>query len=261
MNRTAVGIALASSFTALAGFVLLLQHATPAAIPPPAAPPPVTLPPPSPGETAREILERKRLFVALLLPVIQAENARLLTDRRRIARIEQELSHDDEISRDDFDWLKQLAEHYELDPKARRNSEFFESLRQRVDRVPASLIIAQAALESGWGRSEVTRESHNYFGHYCFDKGCGVAAPGAGDLRRFDSVEASVQAYMHNLNSHPAYHGLRAHRAELRARGRRPAGSELAGDLTAYSERGAAYVADVRGIIHGNDFDALADTP
>ena len=154
-----------------------------------------------------------------------------------------------------------MAGDYDLDPKARRNAEFFESLRRRVDVVPAGLIIAQAALESGWGRSQVTRESNNFFGHYCYGKDCGVPAPGAGDLRVFASPDESVQAYMHNLNSHPAYKELRRHRGEVRARGHRPAASLLANDIDAYSERGDAYIADVQSVIRGNDLDALPDTP
>jgi Bax protein len=256
-QRLPAAIAVLLFITGLGAFVLLLRHATPEPVPPP---PPVVLPPPTPTETAEQIVERKRLFIALLLPVVQAENRRLLQARERISRIEHELANDDDIGKDDFDWLKQTAGDYELDPKARRNSEFFHSLRSRVDVVPASLLIAQAALESGWGRSQVTRENNNFFGHYCYGKGCGVPAPGAGDLRKFDSVEESVRAYIHNLNSHPAYRQLR--KARLEARGSREAasGSQLARHIKAYSERGDAYVADVLALIRANRLDDLPDT-
>lgn len=249
-------IAVLLSLAGLAAFVLLLRLATPPPVPPP---PPVVLPPPSPTETAEDILERKRLFIALLLPIIQAENRRLLTDRERITRIEGELANDDDIGKDDFDWLKQMAGDYDLDPKARRNSEFFNSLRQRVDVVPASLIIAQAAVESGWGRSQVTRDANNFFGHYCYGKDCGVPAPGEGDLRVFETPADSVVAYMHNLNSHAAYRPLRRLRLEMRTAGQRPTGLRLSEGITAYSERGAAYVADVQSVIRSNDLDALPD--
>lgn len=221
--------------------------------------PVVALPPPLALETPEQILERKRLFVAMLLPILQAENRRLLVDRERISRIEAELAREDEISRDDFTWLKRTAERYDLDPRARRNPEFFDSLRKRVDVVPAGLLIAQAAIESGWGRSMIARESHNYFGHYCFSKDCGVPAPGAGDLRVFASPADSVHAYMHNLNSHPAYRQWRGKRAELRRQGLPLAGTALAGALTAYSERGDAYVADVLAVIRANRLDSLAN--
>lgn len=218
----------------------------------------VQLPPPSSRETAGDIIERKRLFIALLLPLIQAENRRLESDRARIDRIERELVREDEISEDDFEWIKDMARSYELDPKARRNSEFFASLRQRVDIVPASLAIAQAAIESGWGRSQVTRDANNFFGHYCYGTDCGVPAPGVGDLRVFDSPAASVRAYIHNLNSHAAYRQLRAKRAALRTRRTTPVtGEALAGSLAAYSERGAAYIADVQTVIRANKLDEL----
>lgn len=249
-----IALAFASVLILGGAFTAVLWHCTPEPAPP------IVLPAPTPGETPEQIAERKRLFISLLLPIIQAENRRLLVDRVRIDRIERELSSEDEISRDDFEWIKYMAGHYDLDPAARRNPEFFQSLRNRVDMIPASLIIAQAALESGWGRSEITRESNNFFGHYCFGKDCGVPAPGAGDLRVFASPAESVHAYMHNLNSHPAYSSLRRHRAALRAAGKAPpTGSALAPALGRYSERGDAYVADVVQVIRGNDLDALPD--
>lgn len=257
MSTSRAPLALALAAVAAGGllFAGVLWHCgTP---PPPAPPPPVVLPPPVKTETVEQIRERKKLFVALLLPLVQAENARLLVDRERINRIEQELAGEDDISREDFEWLKQMATDYDLDPAARRNPEFFASLRNRVDIVPAGLLVAQAAIESGWGRSQIARESNNYFGHYCYGNGCGVPAPGAGDLRVFDDPGHSVRAYMHNINSHPAYRALRAERAALRKASRQITGTALAGKLTAYSERGDAYVADVKAMIRANDLDTL----
>lgn len=251
------GPLIVSLTAALAGGLLFggtLWYSTPEP-----SPPPVVLPPPPPGETPEQIAERKKLFIDLLLPGIQRENRRLLGDRLRIDRIERELSSEDEISRDDFEWLKQMATRYNLDPAARRNPEFFDSLRRRVDTLPASMIIAQAALESGWGRSQAARASNNFFGHYCYSRDCGIPAPGSGDLRIFKSPEASVLAYMHNLNSHRAYRELRQKRAALRAAGKPASGSVLAPTLTGYSERGAAYTVDVVTLIRENDLDELPD--
>lgn len=252
MHRTAI-IPVTATLLGAALFAGVLWHSTPAAV----SPPPIVLPAPDPGETPEQIAERKRLFIALLLPIVQEENRQLLDDRKRINRIEGELASEDEISRDDFEWLKQIAEDYDLDPAARRNPEFFDSLRRRIDIIPASLLIAQAALESGWGRSNVTRESHNFFGHYCFGKDCGVPAPGAGDLRVFASPRDSVHAYMHNLNSHRAYAAMRKQRGALRAAGKPVTGSALAPQLAAYSERGAAYAEDVLTLIRDNRLDLL----
>lgn len=239
-------------------FGLVLWHCTPEPAPdvPPA--PVVVLPPPEPQETAEQIRARKLAFINLLLPIIQAENRRLLDDRERLDRVEQVVLHSDElISEEDFAWIKHLADGYDLDPAARQDAEFFRALRKRVDIVPASLIVAQAAIESGWGRSEVTREANNFFGHYCYGRDCGVPAPGAGDLRRFASPADSVHAYMRNLNTHPAYKKLRNHREQLRARSGRITGTALATVLGAYSERGEAYVADVQALIRDNDLEAL----
>ncbi len=251
MPRTPIIIALISILAGSTLFAFVLWFAMPT------PPPPVTLPSPQQTESPAQILERKQLFIALLLPIVQAENKRLLIDRARITRIEQELTTEDDISRDDFEWLKKMAGDYNLDPAARRNPEFFNSLRRRVDILPAALIIAQAAIESGWGRAQIARETNNFFGHYCYDKACGAPAPGAGDLRTFRAPGDSVRAYMHNINSHPAYRQLRTQRENLRAAGQPLTGSALANYLTAYSERGDAYVADVHTVIRANLFDEL----
>ena len=92
-------------------FGLVLWHCTPPPAPevPPA--PPVVLPPPQPQETPEEIRARKLAFINLLLPIIQAENRRLLDDRERLDKVEQVVLHSDElIGEEDFAWIKKLAD-------------------------------------------------------------------------------------------------------------------------------------------------------
>ncbi len=135
-------------------------------------------------------------------------------------------------------------------------------LEQRVDVVPGALLIAQAAIESGWGTSHFAREGNNLFGEWCFEEGCGIVprsrSAGANhEVRRFPSVLHSIRSYVRNLNSHPAYAELRTRRARARANGSAPSAQDLAGGLEKYSERGMAYVEEVRLVIRANDLDQV----
>ena len=131
---------------------------------------------------------------------------------------------------------------------------------RRIDIVPADLALAQAALESAWGRSRFAKEGNNYFGHWCFVKGCGLVPQdrpqGARhEVARFSSAAESVRRYMHNLNSHPRYTELRLIREQSRDQNEPFTGSDLAAGLEGYSELGDEYIDMVRGLIRHNRFD------
>jgi Bax protein len=133
----------------------------------------------------------------------------------------------------------------------------------RVDVVPPSLALGQAAYESGYGTSRFAREGNALFGQWTYG-GKGMqprekrASKGDYGVAAYDWPLESVRAYMRNLNSHRAYQGLRDKRAAARSRGRAPTGDELADALTSYSERGAEYVKTLKGIMSTNEL-AVAD--
>lgn len=127
-----------------------------------------------------------------------------------------------------------------------------EPLRQTLDIIPASLVIAQAALESGWGTSRFALEGNNLFGMRTYDdKVPGIAPAGATGFRvmRFKSLGGGVAAYMRNLNTHRAYREPREVRAALRRDGKLVTGSALTHWLTGYSEDPDAYRMMLRDII------------
>ena len=132
----------------------------------------------------------------------------------------------------------------------------------RVDEVPVSLVLAQAANESGWGTSRFAAEGNALFGQWSFG-GSGMLPSeqraSLGDYRvaAFESPLLSVIAYMRNLNTHNAYARLRELRAAARAAGEEPSGYELAAGLDRYSERGQDYVDELRSMI---DFNGLRPT-
>ena len=139
-----------------------------------------------------------------------------------------------------------------------------DELLVRVDMVPVSLVLSQCAEESGWGTSRFAAEGNALFGQWSWG-GKGIKPEqqrdGMGDYRiaAFETPLQSVMAYMLNLNTHAAYAGLRARRAELRAKGERMSGWELAKTLDKYSERGAAYVDSLHAIMRVNRLDPADD--
>lgn len=189
---------------------------------------------------------RKRLFLDAMLPALVAENERLLERRARVLALFDATDSGGAPAAEDLGWLAELAERHAVDPADRAG------LLARVDAIPLSLGLAQAALESSWGASRGAQEAHGIFGQMGF-----AADPGRATLRRFESIQDAVAAYALNLNSHRAYARFRAARARAREEGRAPDGHALAGELQRYSERGEAYVRELRALIRANGFEAL----
>jgi Bax protein len=134
-----------------------------------------------------------------------------------------------------------------------------------VDAVPPSLALAQAAVESGWSTSRFAVQGNALFGQWTW--GADGITPqeqrgemGDYKIRRFDSPEASIAAYMHNLNTHRSYRGFRAERARLRAEGVPPGGSMLAHTLTSYSEKGEEYTEMLLSVIRVNQLPPADET-
>jgi uncharacterized FlgJ-related protein len=195
------------------------------------------------SSTSREVTvqKKKALFFRLLGPLVLRANELILADR---VWLEADSASDDSAR------LDALFETYRV-----RTRDFDELLR-RVDAVPPSLAMAQAAEESGWGTSRFADLGNALFGQWTF--GDGIAPlerreeKGKYSIAAFDSPLDSVRAYMRNINSHPAYADLRRVRADARASGSQASGFELARTLTKYSERGEDYVHSLHAIMRVN---------
>jgi Bax protein len=184
-------------------------------------------------------VRRKEAFVRTLLPLVLAENDRI-RGQRNLAKKDAPPSR--------------LYERYNVAPGDRA------TLLRRIDIVPTSLALAQAAIESGWGTSRFVRSAKNLFGERTYKPNADGVAPKEGKgfkITRFASLAQSVRSYMHNLNSHAAYRDFRLARERLRRESERLRGLDLAGHLEAYSERGTAYVASVRRMIRENEMQRL----
>ncbi len=200
--------------------------------------------------------ERKRFFIQLMMPLVSRANDRVLEQRSGLLDIEQKQMLGFELSAAEMRWLARLAEEYgikDLD---------VASLKKRVDVVPPSLALAQAAEESGWGTSRFAVEGNALFGQRVY-RGEGGMVPLRRDpgkhhrVRAFDDIQESVSRYLQNLNTHWAYDKFRALRARMREADAALDSSELVGALDKYSERGADYIKTIRSIISFNGLTAL----
>ncbi len=198
--------------------------------------------------------ERKEAFLRVLTPIVLAENQRIQAKRQFI----QEAAHAfPELDDGQRHRLEALAERYRVDAPV-GEGDFFRRLLRRVDEVPPALALAQAANESGWGTSRFTREANNLFGEWTWIEGEGLVPEERPDgeryaVRIFPSLARSVRSYYYNLNVGHAYHEFRMERQVMRRSGKPLDPVLLAGTLTAYSERGADYVSELRAIMRVND--------
>jgi len=193
---------------------------------------------------------RKETFVKMLLPLILAENERILDDRNQLVRMRTILDAGRSLSRVDTVWLAAIADRYDLEFDADEVEDLLDELLLRVDVIPPSLAIGQAALETGWGTSAAAR-GQAMFGQMVFGDG------DRAEVRRFERLAHAVEAYALNLNTHNAYRKFREQRAGARSRDEVPSGYALAAALARYSERKMDYVRDVRGIIKANKLQPL----
>lgn len=222
----------------------------------------------SPGDVSlpdlasiEDVAERKQAFLDFLRPVVDYENARILEQRKRLLELLERLEEGGEAAAHERDWLVEQADLYRV--KAGDDPARARRLRWKIDIVPLSLTLAQAALESGWGTSRFAREGNNLFGQWCFESGCGIVPERRPDhasyeVEAFDTVGDAVRSYLRNLNSHPAYEPMRKIRAEARREGRQPTGMEMAAGLIHYAAIGETYVEHIRTVIRRNNLHRLA---
>lgn len=203
--------------------------------------------------------ERKTAFFDYFVPLVEKHNKNILTQREILISA---YSDKESLTSRDHNNLLKLARQYDVNPFEVDNDSHWQTLLRRVDIIPPSLAVAQAANESAWGTSRFATQANNYFGHWCFVKGCGVvpknrSAGKRHEVAAFDSAAESVRKYMLNLNTHGAYKDLRVIRAKQREQNKEISGLILLPALLKYSERGIDYVNELREMIHYNELAVL----
>lgn len=206
--------------------------------------------------TYTNVKEKKAAFFAYLRPMIEAENVQIIGERSLLTQLKQSWQQTNSLTNKQQAELDELLNKYDVDPELTLEKQFGR-LMQRVNIIPPSLVLAQAANESAWGTSRFAREGNNLFGQWCFTKGCGIVPKlrdeeAFHEVRRFNSPAESIASYCRNINTHNAYKGLRKIRSELSQSGQAITGYKLAAGLNSYSERGQAYIEELRDMMRTN---------
>jgi len=198
--------------------------------------------------------ERKTKFFNYFSPLIDEKNQEITRTRDKLLTWNK--------SRNDIGWwdsrtIGDLAAQYRVKNFSIDDDASWEKLLVNVDVLPPSLVLAQAANESAWGTSRFAKLGNNYFGQWCFEHGCGLVpkqrdSDKAHEVAAFDSPQESLESYMQNLNSHPAYQSLRDIRTQLRKEKQPVTGDALAAGLIKYSERGEEYIEELRAMMKFN---------
>ncbi len=203
--------------------------------------------------------EKKKLFLEIILPLILEENNRIKLDRIKLFKI---LKKNNNTS-SEIRWLNSKFKQYGVVKKD------LSTLKIRMDEVPVSLALAQAAKETGWGTSRFAIEGNALFGQWTFS-GEGIKPAGADaqdgthKVMKFKVLKASVRAYQRNLNTHNSYRKFRLARAIMRDREERLDSLKLAEYLDKYAATGIEYTKILKKIIKQNslqDFDKVKLLP
>jgi Bax protein len=196
--------------------------------------------------------QRKDFFIQIVLPLILQENNNIKLDRKRLFNIINKSKN----SNLEKKWLEKKYKQYGV------KSKDLSTLKIRMDEIPVSLAIAQAAKETGWGTSRFAQEGNALFGQWTWS-GEGLKPKEADKnqghkVMKFNVLQASVRAYQRNLNTHSSYRNLRLARAELRDKAKPLDSLILVNYLNEYAETGEKYVEVLKKIIQQNnlkDFD------
>ncbi len=197
--------------------------------------------------------KRKNLFIQIILPLIIKENNHIKSDRNKLFNI----LNKNKNTRGEKNWLNAKFKQYGVINKD------LSTLKIRMDEVPVSMAIAQAAKETGWGTSRFAQEGNALFGQWTWS-GEGIKPSDADDnsthkVMKFKILQASVKAYQRNLNTHPTYKDFRSTRAELRDENKKLDSLILTGHLDRYAETGKEYVKILQQIIRQNNLEDFDD--
>lgn len=219
---------------------------------------------PSDFDQLQDVKLKKKLFYLITLPIIHESNRLILEDREMVINIEKKFLRAD-LNENEVDETVRLAVKYKLDYST-IDLKLFRDLKQRINIIPVSLALAQAIVESGWGQSRFALEGNALYGQWTTNEQKGIIPEDRDEdkthaVRKFENLQQSVQAYMHNINTHRAYYSFRVvRRIAERVQYTDPISAKVK-FLAAYAEIGQEYVDKLELIIESNklrEFDRFA---
>jgi Bax protein len=200
--------------------------------------------------------EKKKAFFSYLKPAIETQNNHILMQREFIQGLRAKHISGEMITAKQMKELVWLAQEYRAD-MSDDLSVTFDQLLTRVDIIPVALVLVQTANESAWGTSRFALKGYNFFGLWCFKKGCGFVPKrrdedAEHEVAKFNNLSRAMYTYMRNLNRHDAYREMRNIRKQLRSKMEPISAVALSEGLTKYSQRGDDYVVELKQMIRVN---------
>ncbi len=195
----------------------------------------------------KDVKDKKRRFFDFMRPIVNDENAKVLALREDLIAAKK--------NKNNHGLVAKSAESYSVEWTTGKES--WKKLLERVDAVALEVALAQSANESAWGQSRFAQQGNNFFGQWCYRKGCGIVPKKRDkgtrhEVASFKSVNDSVRSYIKNINTGRVYAPLRNIRRDNRAAGKKPDAKAQAGGLIKYSQRREEYVKEIRAMIRVN---------
>ncbi len=177
----------------------------------------------------KDVKDKKRRFFDFMRPIVNDENAKVLALRKKLI--------DAKKNKNNHALVAKTAKSYSVEWTTGKES--WKKLLERVDAIALEVALAQSANESAWGQSRFAKQGNNFFGQWCYRKGCGIIPKKRDkgtkhEIAKFKSVNDSVRSYIKNINVMRVYAPLRNIRRDNRAAGKKPDANAQAGGLIKY---------------------------
>ena len=203
--------------------------------------------------------DNKKKFVRTVLPLIINENQKILSVRNNLLLLKNKLSSNYSLNKSELQILKKLSKNHKIKFSNSHKLDVINNLLKKVDIIPNSIVLAQAAIESGWGSSRFAQDFNALFGEYTYDSNKGVIPLDRENgenhlIKAFNSYNSSVESYFNNINSHYAYEQFRELRKVMRERNNFSNVTLLVDKLDTYAED-ENYIQTIRSVIKNNNFE------
>ena len=201
--------------------------------------------------------KKKIKFIETLLPIIASQNQKIIIQRNNLIEIRNYIKINNTLNDNDFNYLNNVAKQYSVTTDNKHKIDIIDELLNIVNIIPNSIVLAQAANESGWGSSRFAKEYNALFGEYTYDENNGVIPEGREEgkkhlIRNFSSIDKSVESYFRNINTHYAYSKFRNVRKEINIHYLKESIKALTATLDMYAED-ESYVETINSIIDTNN--------
>ncbi len=201
----------------------------------------------------------KKQFIKMVLPIIISENQSIITNRNFLIDLRKKLKTYKTLNNNEITKLNKIANRFNIKYSNKHKLDLIEEILSNVDIIPNSIALAQAAIESGWGKSRFAKEYNALFGEYTYDQNKGVVPLKREDgdthlIKSFTSYDNSVSSYFKNINSHHAYKEFRELRNVMRIKNNFTNVNLLVSKLNSYAEDNN-YINNLNLVIEKNNFE------